>query len=64
MVKYPFEVYKTVTDGHICWIAKSTSLKGCIGQGVFLSDSLTELAKNEQAWLEAARLTGISVPQK
>lgn len=64
MIKYPFEIYKTVTDGHICWIAKSTGLKGCFGQGEFLSDSLTALARNEQAWLESAKQTGTPVPAR
>ncbi len=62
MIKYPFEVYKTVREGHICWVAKSTRLKGCMGQGTFLSDSLSELARNEEAWLKAAVATGVSVP--
>jgi len=62
MIKYPFEVYKTVSNGHICWIAKSTRLKGCIGQGSFLSDSLSDLAGSEEAWLKAAVAMGVSVP--
>ena len=33
MVKYPFVVFQTEVDGHVFWIAKSTYLKGCVGQG-------------------------------
>ncbi|MCR5726675.1 MAG: hypothetical protein K6G24_04330 [Lachnospiraceae bacterium] len=31
MIKYPFEVYKTVSEGRILWIAKSKRFNGCIG---------------------------------
>ena len=62
MIKYPFEVYKTVREGHICWVAKSTRLKGCIGQGSFLSDSLSDLARNEEVWMKATLASGNSVP--
>ena len=47
MVKYPFEVYKTISDGHLVWIAKSLKIQDCIGKGFFLSESLADLAKNE-----------------
>ena len=53
MIKYPFEVYKTVSDGRILWIAKSTRFNGCVGRGAFLSDSLADLAVNEKKWLES-----------
>lgn len=53
MIKYPFEVYKTVSDGRILWVAKSTRFNGCIGRGAFLSDSLADLAVNEKKWIES-----------
>lgn len=52
--KYPFEVSQTEVDGHVFWIAKSTHLKGCVGQGDEKSDAVSELAENEEAWLETA----------
>ena len=61
-MKYPFYTYIDETDGHVYWVAKSLSLKGCVGQGDTLDDAISELAANERAWLEAAREFGIHAP--
>ena len=63
MIKYPFKVYQAENEGHIFWIAKSTGLKGCVGQGDLLVDAISELEENEQAWLETAKETGIPIPE-
>lgn len=54
MIKYSFEVHKTVCDGNILWIAQSLKFQGCSGKGLFLSDSLSELAKSEKAWMNSS----------
>jgi predicted HicB family RNase H-like nuclease len=63
MIKYPFKVYQTESDGHIYWVAKSTSLKGCVGQGDQIDEALSELEQNEDAWLETAEEVGIPIPE-
>ena len=61
-MKYPFYTYIDETDGHVYWVAKSLSLKGCVGQGDTVDDAINELAANERAWLEAAREFGNHAP--
>ena len=63
MIKYPFKVYQTEKEGHIFWVAKSTSLKGCVGQGDLMADAIAELEENEKAWLETAEEVGIPIPE-
>ena len=63
MIKYPFKVYQTESNGHIYWIAKSSSLKGCVGQGDQVDEAISELEQNEEAWLETAKKTGIPIPE-
>lgn len=61
-MKYPFSVVRTKCDGHVFWVAKSTALKGCVGQGDTLDDAVNELASNEEVWLETAKDFGIDIP--
>ncbi len=63
MIKYPFKVYQTENEGHIFWIAKSSYLKGCVGQGDTSADAIAELEENEAAWLETAKEAGIPIPE-
>ena len=63
MIKYPFEVFQTEVEGHVFWVAKSTHLKGCVGQGDDLSEAIAELEENEEAWLETANQIGIKIPE-
>lgn len=62
-MKYPFTVFKSQVDDHVFWIAKSTLLKGCVGQGETQEEALNELSENEESWLEAAKEFGIPIPQ-
>lgn len=61
-MKYPFHVYQTRVEDHVFWIAKSDSLKGCVGQGDTQEIAIKELSDNENAWLEAAKEAGIPIP--
>ena len=61
-MKYPFSVYQTKVESHVFWIAESSVLKGCVGQGDVPEDAIRELESNEEAWIETARRYGISVP--
>ena len=63
MIKYPFKVYQTEAEGHVFWIAKSSCLKGCVGQGDLQADAIAELEENEQAWLETAKEMDIPIPE-
>ena len=59
---YPFEVFQTEAEGHIFWIAKSTFLKGCVGQGDEKEEAISELAENEKIWSETAAEIGMKIP--
>ena len=63
MVKYPFNVFQTEVEEHIFWVAKSTYLKGCVGQGDNPESAIKELEENEVAWIETAKETGIDIPE-
>lgn len=61
-MKYPFIVFRTQADHHVFWIAKSTQLNGCVGQGDTQDEAIAELADNEAAWLDTAQEVGIPIP--
>ncbi|HAF25974.1 MAG TPA: toxin-antitoxin system HicB family antitoxin [Lachnospiraceae bacterium] len=63
MIKYPFKVFQTEVEGRVFWIAKSSYLKGCVGQGDDISEALSEFEENEKAWLETAEEEGIPLPK-
>ena len=63
MSKYPFIVFQTEVEGHIFWVAKSSYLKGCVGQGDEQADAIAELEENEKAWLETAKELDVPVPE-
>lgn len=44
-MKYPFAVFQTQVEDHIFWIAKSTILKGCVGQGESQEEAIKSLMK-------------------
>ena len=62
-MKYPFYTYNDEIEGHTFWVAKSLSLKGCVGQGDTIDDAVSELAVNENDWLEGAEEFGITIPK-
>ena len=63
-MKYPYRVVKIQeSDGEIYWVAKSESLKGCIGTGETPEEAARELEENEIAWLEAAQEFKIEIPE-
>ena len=59
---YPFQVHQTKVDDHLFWIAKSSSLKGCVGQGDTVFEAISELENNESEWLVTAKEVGIPIP--
>ena len=63
IMKYPFYTYIDEVEGHTFWVAKSLSLKGCLGQGDTEADAISELAVNENDWLEEAGEFGIAIPK-
>ena len=52
---YPFSVYRAYANGSFFWVAKSSVLKGVIGQGDTAKAAIRELRGNEKAWLIAAK---------
>ena len=60
---YPFKVSIQECEGHTYWVAKSSLLKGCIGQGDTPDEAISELASNETEWLETAKEFGIPIPE-
>ena len=63
-MKYPYRVVKIQeSDGEIYWVAKSESLKGCIGTGETPEEAARELEENEIAWLEAAQEYKFEIPE-
>ena len=60
---YPFKVTIQEYEGHTYWVAKSSSLKGCIGQGDTPNEAIEELASNETEWLETAKEYNIPIPE-
>ena len=61
-MKYPFSVAQMESEGHVYWVAKSSQLNGCVGQGDSVEEALAELAGNEEVWLETAADVGIPIP--
>ncbi len=62
-MKYGCNVYKTEVEGHVFWVAESKDLKGCVGQGETVEEALSELALNEEEWLDAAKEFEIPIPE-
>ena len=62
MIQYPFNVFQTEINGHVFCIAKSSYLKGCVGQGDLQEEAIKDLEENEVAWLETAEQAGIPIP--
>ena len=59
---YPFQVYQSKVERHVFWVAKSASLKGCVGQGETAEEAISELEENELEWVAAAKEVGIPIP--
>ncbi len=62
-MRYPFSVFQTQVEDHIFWVAKSSVLKGCVGQGDNMDEAISELAENEVEWIDTANEVGIPVPE-
>lgn len=62
-MKYPFSVYQAHYEGHIFWVAKSSVLKGCVGQGDTQEEAMRELEDNEIEWLDTAQEVGVPIPE-
>ena len=63
-MKYPYRVSLVQeADGERYWVARSESLKGCIGTGDTPEDAVKELEENEITWLETAQEFGAEIPE-
>lgn len=61
-MRYPFQVYQNKVEEHLFWVAKSTCLKGCVGQGETAAEAISELEANEEEWLVTAKEVGMPIP--
>ena len=61
-MQYPFNVTQMRVDDMVFWVAKSSVLNGCVGQGDTPDEAMAELAENENMWLETAREMEIPIP--
>nr|WP_326216469.1 type II toxin-antitoxin system HicB family antitoxin [uncultured Oscillibacter sp.]DAZ27207.1 MAG TPA: HicB family [Caudoviricetes sp.] len=61
-MQFPFSVFQTQVEDHIFWIAKSSSLNGCVGQGETQAEAIHELEENETEWILTAKEIGIPIP--
>ena len=63
-MRYPYRTQLIQeADGERYWVAKSDSLKGCIGTGDTPEEATKELEENEIAWLETAKEYKIEIPE-
>lgn len=63
-MKYGYSVFQQEVEEHLFWIAKSNTLKGCVGQGDTLEEAVAELSENEVEWLETAKELEIPIPEE
>ena len=56
---YEFKAYQEKVDDHVFWVAESSCLKGCIGQGETYDKAIKELEDNEKVWLDTAKEFGL-----
>ena len=59
---YPFQVSQNKVEEHMFWVARSTCLNGCVGQGETVEEAISELETNEREWLVTAQAAGIPIP--
>ena len=62
-MKYGFVINLVDFDGDKVWVAESTDLKGCVGQGDTADAAIAELSVNEETWLEVAAERGLDIPE-
>lgn len=62
-MQYGYSLNLYENDGETIWIAESSDLKGCVGQGATQAEAIEELEVNESTWLETAKEFDIDIPQ-
>ena len=60
---YPYTTKYYEANDHTFWIAESSFLKGCVGQGKTLEEAISQLDENEKEWLETAEALNIPIPE-
>ena len=61
---YPFSVSQMTVEDHAFWVAESTTLRGCVGQGESITEAIKELSINEREWLDMAVELHMDIPDK
>ncbi|MBR5618720.1 MAG: type II toxin-antitoxin system HicB family antitoxin [Clostridia bacterium] len=62
-MKYAFTVNLMQVEDHVFWVAASSALEGCVGQGETAEEAIRELEINENEWIETAKKYDIPVPE-
>ena len=62
MMLYPYTTAHYKCNRHGFWVAESSMLKGCAGQGATRDMAIEELEANEFEWLRTAREFNIPIP--
>ena len=60
---YPYTTKYYEANDHTFWMAESSCLKGCVGQGNTLEEAIKQLEENEKEWLETAKMLNIPIPE-
>ena len=58
---YPIEVFWSDEDG--VWVAEIADLEFCAAHGASPHEAVAEVELAAEAWLEAAKATGRSIPE-
>lgn len=62
-MKYAFTACQKQVNGRVFWVAASTVLEGCVGQGETAAEAVRELETNEGVWIDTAKKYGIPIPE-
>ena len=61
-MNYGFTVKQCLLDRELVWVAESSDLDGCVGQGETIDEAIEELRINEETWLSIAEEYGFTIP--
>ena len=59
---YPYSMDFKLVNGEPAWIATSKTLKHVYGVGDTQEEAISEIIKNEDAWIDEAMVRGYNIP--
>lgn len=60
--EYPYSMDFKLVNGEPQWVATSKTLKHVYGVGDTQEESMSEIIKNEYAWIDEAMVRGYNIP--